>query len=112
MTKENFYIVMMVLGTVLPWLFFAPYFAQTGFDIGQFVQSLFMANGLAAGFSTDILLCIGLFWLWSFWDAREQGIRHWWLLLPACSFVGLSLGLPLYLYLRETQPNKAPKQQA
>jgi hypothetical protein len=33
-------------------------------------------------------------------DARRLGVRRWWLVLPAAFLVGLSLALPLYLYLR------------
>jgi hypothetical protein len=45
----------------------------------------------------DLLLSIKIFWFWSFFDARERGIKRWWLVLLAASFVGLSLALPLYL---------------
>ena len=33
--------------------------------------------------------------------ARTQNIQRWWLVLPASFTVGLSLALPLYLYLRD-----------
>ena len=94
-----FYLIMCVIGTVFPWIFFAGFFTEHGFDIPFFVRSLF-ATGPAAGFSVDVMLSIGIFWLWSFLDARESSIRFWWLVLPAGCFVGLSLALPLYFYLR------------
>ena len=66
----------------------------------QMLQSLF-ANGMAGGFSADVLMSIVIFLVWSFRDAQKEGIRNWWVVIPACLLAGLSLGLPIYLFLRE-----------
>ena len=100
MTRKFFYLVLAILGTLVPWLFFGGFFSRNGLDIPLFAQSLFV-NGAAGGFSADVLLSIVVFWLWSFGDAKRRGIKSWWLVLPASCFVGLSLALPLYLYFRE-----------
>lgn len=100
MTAKSFYLAMAVLGTVIPWLFFGSFFALHGPNLVLFVQSLF-ANGAAGGFSADVLISIVAFWVWSWRDARHNSVAHWWLILPASFCVGLSLALPLYLYLRE-----------
>ncbi len=99
MPIKNFYLLMAVIGTIVPWLFFGTFFAANGPDLIAFGQSLF-ANGAAGGFSADVLITIGVFWVWSFLDARQHGIQQWWYVLPASFFVGLSLALPLYLYMR------------
>lgn len=98
---KGFYLTMMVVGTVAPWLGFGAFFAERGLDIVAFAQGLF-ANGAAAGFAVDVLLSILIFLVWSRRDARTQGVNMWWLVLPASFAVGLSLALPLYLYLRES----------
>lgn len=100
MHLRHFYLAMAVIGTLLPWFFFGSFFALNGLDILLFLQSLF-ANGAAAGFSVDVLLSILVFLVWSWQDAARNKIRHWWLVLPASCTVGLSLSLPLYLWLRE-----------
>ena len=94
------YALAALVGTAVPWLFFGSFFAANGFDIPGFLSGLF-ANGAAAGFSVDVLISIAVFWLWSFGDARRHAITRWWLTLPAGLSVGLSLALPLYLWLRE-----------
>ena len=94
-----FYIVSAILGTVIPWIFFAQYFAREGFNLWAIIQNLF-ANGAAGGFSADVLISIIVFLVWSFSDAKKHTIRNWWLVLPASFTVGLSLALPLYLILR------------
>ena len=100
MTTKPLYLTLAVVGTVVPWLFFARFFLSEGLDLPLFLRGLF-ANGAAGGFSADVLLSIVVFWIWSFLDARRHGIRRWWLVLPSGCLVGLSLALPLYLYLRE-----------
>lgn len=100
MTVKNFYLLMAVVGTVVPWIFFGSFFALSGIDIPLFLQSLFV-NGAAGGFSADVLISIPVFWIWSWRDATQHSVARWWLVLPANFFVGLSLALPLYLYLRK-----------
>ncbi|MEZ5714127.1 MAG: DUF2834 domain-containing protein [Paracoccaceae bacterium] len=99
MTLRQFYLAAAVLGAVIPWLFFANFFAAHGPDPLTFIAGLF-ANGAAGGFSADVMISIAVFWVWSYVDARERNVRRWWLVLPASFCVGLSLALPLYLWLR------------
>jgi hypothetical protein len=97
---KTVYLVSAIIGTVIPWAFFASFFAAEGLNIPLFLSSLFV-NGPAGGFSADVLISIAVFWVWSFTDARQHQVRRWWVVLPASFLVGLSLALPLYLYLRE-----------
>lgn len=100
MSRKTIYLLAAILGTLLPWLFFANFFQQHGANLLLFARSLFV-NGAAGGFSLDVLLSIAIFLFWSWHDAQQKKIQSWWLLLPATCLVGLSLSLPLYLYLRE-----------
>ena len=97
--NKNVYLVLAVLGTVIPWILFGRFFALNGIDIPLFLHSLF-ANGAAGGFSADVLISIVVFWLWATVDAREHQVNYWWLIFPAGCTVGLSLAMPLYFYLR------------
>jgi len=98
---KSFYLICSVIGTVVPWLFFVTFFWQEGLHIPLFIQSLFV-NGAAGGFSADVLISIVVFFVWSYTDAQQNQIKNWWVVLPAGFMVGLSLALPLYLYLRHT----------
>ncbi|MCK7611594.1 DUF2834 domain-containing protein [Roseibium sediminicola] len=97
---KTVYLVAAVAGTLLPWAFFAGFLGAHGADIPLFVSLLF-ASKPSAGITTDLLISCAVFWIWSWRDARENGVAGWWLTIPAIWFVGLSLGLPLYLWLRE-----------
>lgn len=97
---KTVYLVAAIAGTLLPWAFFAAFLSNNGADIALFVAEIF-ATGPATGFTVDLLISCAVFWIWSWYDAREHDVRGWWLTLPAIWLVGLSLGLPLYLWLRE-----------
>lgn len=100
MTIRNFYLLMAMAGTLIPWVMFGFFFTDNGPDIPLFLQSLFV-NGAAGGFTADVFISIIVFWVWSWRDAVNNQVKRWWLVFPASFFVGLSLALPLYLYLRE-----------
>ncbi len=100
MTVRHFYLAMAFVGTLVPWLFFGSFFGLHGLDLPLFLRSLFV-NGAAGGFSADVLIAIPVFWVWCRRDASRHSVAGWWLVFPASFFVGLSLALPLYLYLRE-----------
>ncbi|MCO5134887.1 MAG: DUF2834 domain-containing protein [Phyllobacteriaceae bacterium] len=97
---RNTYIALAVAGTLLPWIFFAGFIGEHGLDLPGFIGALF-SNGASAGFAADILISSAAFFLWSFLDSRKRGIAHWWVVVPSVFLVGLSLGLPLYLAMRE-----------
>ena len=102
MTIRTFYLAAAIVGTVIPWLFFGAFFNAHGPDLPLFLRSLF-ANDPAGGFSADVLISLPVFWAWSWRDAKKRSVAGWWLVPPASFCVGLSLALPLYLYLRERE---------
>ena len=96
---ETFYLLAAFSGTVLPWLCVGGFFAVNGIDNAAFASGL-SANGAAGGFAVDVLMSVMVFWVWSWHDSRQHHVASWWFVLPAGICVGLSLALPLYLYLR------------
>ncbi|QSF54810.1 DUF2834 domain-containing protein [Brevundimonas fontaquae] len=100
MMLRSFYLAAAVVGTVVPWGFFASYFAVSGIEATGIIRNLFN-NGAASGFVSDVLISILVFWVWSWGDAMRNGVKYWWLVIPAGFFVGLSLAMPLYFFFRE-----------
>lgn len=97
--SKAIYLTMAIIGTLVPWYFFGTFFIKEGINLSLFLTNVF-ANRPAAGFSSDVLISILVFLFWSFNDARSKQIKHWWVIFAASCTVGLSLSLPLYLYLR------------
>lgn len=97
--NKQVYLVMMVIGTIMPWYFFSGFIAAQGMDLTGFLAAMY-ENGAAAGAVTDLFISAAVFWAWSYSDAKRVGVGNWWLVVPATLAVGLSLALPLYLYMR------------
>ena len=98
--RKNVYLGLCVLGVVLPYWQFLPWAAQNGLNLALFVQQLF-ANRIGAFFGMDVLVsAVALLVFVRFENSRTR-IPGRWLPLIAVLTVGVSLALPLFLYLRE-----------
>lgn len=97
---------MALLGTVIPWIFFGEFFLASGFDLFLFAVSLF-PNGAAGGFSADVVISILVFWVWSYQDAKHGYLHEWWIGVAGSFLAGLSLALPLYLFMKEGRKEKS-----
>ena len=98
--RERIYLVLAIAGTALSLLAFLPWLVQHGLDLELFVRELF-ANRIAAFFGWDVIvsaltiLVAVVLSPGKITNAQRVGIALGTLL------VGVSLGLPLYLYFRE-----------
>lgn len=99
---RGLYIVAAVLGTVLPYGSFLPFFRENGLDLSSFVGHAF-ANPVAAGFGWDVMVSSVAFWGFLFAEGRRLSMKHRWLYLACNLLVGLSLALPLFLQAREAR---------
>jgi hypothetical protein len=104
MSPRPLYFGLCVLGTVLPLSQFVPFLRQHGLDAHEFVAQLF-ANPVSGFFGMDVMVSSIALWIFVLVDGRRAGLRHLWAPIAANLTVGVSLGLPLFLYMRET-PDK------
>ena len=97
---KTLYLILAIVGAVVPYVFFFQFFSNEGINLGVFVGALF-ANPAAGGFTADLLLTSVVFWLFMFQQrSRKKGPS------PAVFIVlnlliGLSCAVPAYLYVRE-----------
>ena len=112
MTAKTLYLVLAVLGIVLPCWQFLPFLREHGLDLGLFVAQMF-ANPVSGFFALDVVVSSLVLWVLVAVEGRRTGVKHLWAPIAANLAVGVSLGLPLFLYLRETAlesaqvPNRA-----
>lgn len=100
MKPKNLYLVLCVVGAVLPYSLFVPFLLQNGLDFPLIFEQLF-ANRISGSFALDVIVSSIVFWVFVFVEGRRAGVRNLWAPIAANVVVGLSLGLPLFLYLRE-----------
>ena len=100
MKARHFYLVCCVLGLVLPYWQFVPWFLEHGLNLTLFFRELF-ANRISAFFAMDVIIsAIVLIW---FIQSEGKRLRVGLLWLPTLGtlVVGVSFGFPLFLFLRQ-----------
>ena len=100
MRLRHVYLGLCVLGVVLPYAEFIPWLSQHGLQLGAFVHELFSTR-IGAFFGLDVVLSAVALFVFIFAERKVVAIRHVWLPVIATLVVGVSLGLPLFLYMRQ-----------
>lgn len=106
MKPKSLYLILSILGLVIPYAEFIPWVMQHGLNLPLFLRELF-ANRIGAFFAMDVLVSAVVLVGFTLIESRRVGIRHRWLVIVAVLTVGVSLGLPLFLYLREQRLESA-----
>jgi hypothetical protein len=104
-TPKRVYLALSVIGLVLPYSQFLPWAFKYGFDPLRFFGDLF-ANRIGGFFGLDVLVSSTALFAFMVYDQRRSSVRNAWIAVVGTLLVGVSFGLPLYLYLRET--NRMP----
>ncbi len=94
------YLVLAIVGAILPYLFFVPFIQAEGFGLSTFVKAAFV-NGAAGGLGADLLFSSFVFWLFMFMQQKRDKGPGPWLFIVLNLAIGLSCALPAYLYARE-----------
>jgi len=91
---KTLFLILAIVGAVVPYLFFAGFMADRGMALDGFVSALF-SNGASGGFTADLLISSLVFWLYMF--SRSDGPRPLLFVLLNLT-IGLSCALPAYIY--------------
>src|SRR5215203_2900436 len=105
MRLKTAYMALCVLGVLLPYWQFAPWLWEHGPDLPLFFSQLF-ENRVAAFFGVDVFVSAAALLVFALSEGRRTGVCAVWPVALAVVTVGVSLGLPLFLYLRERSPER------
>jgi hypothetical protein len=100
MKPKSIYLALCIAGTVLPYSQFIPFIREHGLDLMAFWEQLF-SNRIGGFFGMDVFVSSVALWVLVLVEGRRAGVRRLWAPIAANLAVGVSLGLPLFLYLRE-----------
>ncbi len=106
MKPKGIYMGLCVAGTVLPYSQFLPFLREHGLDVRLFFEQL-SANRISGFFAWDVIVSAVVLWVLVLVEGRRAGVRHLWAPIAASLAVGVSLGLPLFLYQRERRIGSA-----
>ena len=102
MRPKSVYLLLCVVGTIVPYSAFVPFVRAHGLNATVFVQQLF-GTPVSAFFGMDVIVTSVVLWTFVYYDGRARRMKHLWAPVAANLAVGVSLGLPLFLYMREVQ---------
>lgn len=96
------YLGLAIWGAVHPMMYFVAWFQANGADFAGLLD-LWTANDAVTGLGLDLMIAAIALILWIL---AEVAVRRNWsalIAIPATCLIGVSCGLPLYLFLR-TRP--------
>jgi hypothetical protein len=94
------YLALAVIGTVAPYAEFVPWLMEHGLNLRLFVGELFSTR-IGGFFGMDVLLSAVTLIVFIRREGSRRKLRLLWLPISATCLIGVSCGLPLFLYLRE-----------
>jgi len=100
MKLRHVYLLLCVAGFLLPYSQLVPWLMEHGFNLSLLLHDLF-ANRIGAFFGLDVLVSAVVLVVFARTEGRRLNLRGRWLPVLAVLLVGVSLGLPLFLYLRQ-----------
>jgi hypothetical protein len=106
MRVRHLFLGLCMLGAAVPNAAFWPWLIAHGVAPSEFVADLF-ANGVSTFFGLDVVLAALALILFIELEGRRLGLRRRWVAIAATCVVGVSLGLPLFLYQRQVQLDRA-----
>ena len=107
MKHKTIYLLFCRVGFAAPYTEFLPWLAEHGLNLRLFVQLLF-ANRVSAFFGLDVIVSAVVLIRFAAVESVRLHIPNRWLVLLATLLVGVSLGLPLFLYFRERRLEQIP----
>lgn len=99
---RTLYLILAIAGAILPMRHFLAWFSANGWSLSGMIDAWF-ANPATEGLVWDLTIAAITL---AVWVLAETSVRRNWLALvaiPATFCIGVSCGLPLYLFLR-TRP--------
>jgi len=103
MKLRTLYLVLAFVGLLLPYSQFIPWIIEHhALNMLLFLHDLF-ANRISAFFGWDVIVSAVVLISFIQAEGRRLGMRFLWAPTLAVLLVGVSLGLPLFLYLRQLE---------
>jgi lysylphosphatidylglycerol synthetase-like protein (DUF2156 family) len=110
MKLRHFYLLLALVGLILPYSQLVPWIIEHhALNMPLFIRDLF-ANRISVFFAFDVIVSAVVLILFILAEGERLGMGLLWLPTLAVLLVGVSLGLPLFLYLRQLQLDRTAGQ--
>ena len=105
-SKQWLFLSLAVLGTIVPLAAFAPFVLVNGLSPKPFVEALWQTP-VSRFFALDVLISALTLFLLVHLEGRRLRMANLWVYVVCTLLVGVSLGLPLFLFFRELKLKEA-----
>ncbi|MDR1166285.1 MAG: DUF2834 domain-containing protein [Deltaproteobacteria bacterium] len=102
-----FYLGLALLGAVVPYAFLGQFLQTTGLDLAAF-KAQAVASHVSAYFAANMLVSMIVAFCFIWGEGKRLKMRGLWLPTLATLGIGVSCGLPLFLYLRKQVLERPP----
>jgi uncharacterized protein DUF2834 len=102
MRLRHVYLLFCFIGTALPYWKLLPWAMEHGLNLALLCQELF-ATRIGAFFGLDVIVSAIVLIVFIIREGRRIALPLVWLPIVATLLVGVSLGLPLFLFFRQRQ---------
>ena len=97
---KTLYLVLSIAGAIVPYTQFVPWVREHGLNVPALIAELFSTR-IGAFFGLDVVVSAVVLIVFVLHEGASRRVRNLWLPIAATLVVGVSCGLPLFLYLRE-----------
>ena len=97
---KTIYSVLCVLGVALPLTQFAPWVHKNGLNIPLLISEAF-GSQISAFAWFDVIVSAVVVLIFIVWEGKRIGMSRLWVPIIGLFSIGVSLGLPLFLLMRE-----------
>ncbi len=97
---KHLYIILCIFGFFLPYSQLIPIIMECNFGFHMMINQLF-ASRISTLFALDLFVTATVFFVFVIYEGVKLKIKYLWIVFIASILVGISLGFPLFLYMRE-----------
>lgn len=93
------FIILAILGFVLPYYFFISWIYENGVDFQLFISDIF-ANKLSSLFAVDVFISAISLMAIIWYDSKKYHLKYVYIPIIGTFTIGVSFGLPIYFLIR------------
>ncbi|MFY0645120.1 MAG: DUF2834 domain-containing protein [Bacteroidia bacterium] len=105
MKRTTLYLILTIAGFIAPNILVFNESIETGnillYGHPMATMEGMFANRISSAFIIDLLVVVMVFFMWSYSDAKKQGVKRIGLVWLLTMLFGMAGTFPLYLYMRE-----------
>ena len=98
--RRKLFLLGAIVGTILPYYYLISFLIEHGVDFDLVLDHLFRVP-LSAFAWMDVVVSSLVLWIFVFAEGRRLGMKNLWVYIACNLAVGVSLALPLFLFVRE-----------